>query len=62
MSPYNLNWNGSNRYANVFSVLNDGQLTNTNVHNTNDVRPISFYNSHIWLRLNIAEFGYKIPH
>jgi len=39
MSPYN--WNGSN--ANVFVVGgsgNPGNLTNTNVNNSNVVRPV----------------------
>ena len=56
MSPYN--FNGSN--ANVFRVNDSGNLGNNNVNNTNGVRPISFYNSYIWLRLNIEELGYKI--
>ena len=57
MSPYNFNSNGN---ANVFNVDNDGWLNNNNVNNANGVRPISFYNSYIWLRLSIVELGYKI--
>ena len=49
MSPYI--WNGSN--ANVFRVNSDGHLNWDNVHGTWGVRPISFYNLNIWLRLNI---------
>ena len=61
-SPYN--FNPSNTYpARVFLVHSGGHLNNTNVNNTNiSVRPISFYNLHIQLRLNIIELGYKINH
>ena len=57
MSPYNFNSN-----ANVFRVNSDGNLNAPNVNDTNGVRPISFYNLHTWLRLNIIELGYKINH
>ena len=58
MSPYNFN-SGN---ANVFYVNGDnGNLNGNDVNNTTPgVRPISFYNLHIWLRLNIIELGYKI--
>ena len=62
MSPYYWWYNSSSsRNANVFIVYNDGRLGNDWVNDTDiSVRPIPFYNSHIWLRLNIVELRYKI--
>ncbi len=59
-SPYNADSNG---WANVFRVDSNGYLTgNNNVTNTFGVRPISFYNLKVRLRLNLIELGYKINH